>query len=365
MARILLLEPYWGGSHRAFIEGWGECSRHDWTLLTLPPYKWKWRMRHSALTLAGQARELYHAGERWDVIFASDMLALAEFCGLAPELATLPRIIYFHENQLMYPSRHSGERDLHFGYTNFLSALAADEVWFNTAWHMEGFLHALEKLLRRMPDYSHIEKLAVLADKSRVMPQGIQPPPPRPPRTPGPLRIVWAARWEHDKNPGDLYGALGLLRERGVPFEVSIIGETFDKRPEVFTLLEQDFGAQIRRWGYQESRDEYYAALLEADYFVSTAEHEFFGVSLMEAASCGTVPLAPERLAYPEVLLGHEEFLYAGTARALAERLATGAAATAEDWERLSHTARTLSSRFLWPELAERFDAAVESICAQ
>ena len=50
--RILALEPYYGGSHRAFLDGWVQRSRHEWTLHTLPPNKWKWRMRHAAVTLA-------------------------------------------------------------------------------------------------------------------------------------------------------------------------------------------------------------------------------------------------------------------------------------------------------------------------
>ena len=89
--RVLALEPYYGGSHKAFLDAWSSGSRHRWTLLTLPPYKWKWRMRHGALTLAAQVEERLGAGERWDAVFCSDMLNLAEFRGLAPApVAALP-----------------------------------------------------------------------------------------------------------------------------------------------------------------------------------------------------------------------------------------------------------------------------------
>ncbi len=54
---ILALEPYYGGSHQALLDGWIAHSRHHWTLLTLPPHKWKWRMRHAAVTLAEKAGE--------------------------------------------------------------------------------------------------------------------------------------------------------------------------------------------------------------------------------------------------------------------------------------------------------------------
>ncbi|MHC4927823.1 MAG: tRNA-queuosine alpha-mannosyltransferase domain-containing protein, partial [Planctomycetota bacterium] len=46
MSSILVLESYYGGSHKAFLDGWLGRSEHDFTLLSLPPNKWKWRMRH-------------------------------------------------------------------------------------------------------------------------------------------------------------------------------------------------------------------------------------------------------------------------------------------------------------------------------
>ncbi|UCC45787.1 MAG: DUF3524 domain-containing protein, partial [Candidatus Zixiibacteriota bacterium] len=44
--QILAVDPYYGGSHKAFLEGWSEVSRHQWRILSLPARKWKWRMRH-------------------------------------------------------------------------------------------------------------------------------------------------------------------------------------------------------------------------------------------------------------------------------------------------------------------------------
>jgi len=46
---ILALEPFYGGSHRAFLDGWAAHSRHHWTVLGLSPRHWKWRMRHGAI----------------------------------------------------------------------------------------------------------------------------------------------------------------------------------------------------------------------------------------------------------------------------------------------------------------------------
>ena len=130
--RILAIEPYYGGSHRAFLDGWVGASGHDWTVLHLPARKWKWRMRHSAVTCAEQGRARMAGGETWDAIVCSDMLPLAEFLGLAPaEVRQWPTVVYFHENQLTYPVRTDDPRDLHFGFSNMVTALAATAVWFN------------------------------------------------------------------------------------------------------------------------------------------------------------------------------------------------------------------------------------------
>ncbi|MCA9268591.1 MAG: DUF3524 domain-containing protein, partial [Planctomycetales bacterium] len=150
--RILALEPFYDGSHRAFLDGWIRHSRHQWTVAGLPGHSWKWRMRHSAATFARQLASSPPEGAAFDATFASDMLNLAEFRGLAPrEISRLPAVVYFHENQLTYPVRVERERDFHFAYTNFTSCLAADEVWFNSQFHLTDFTAALRDLLRRMP----------------------------------------------------------------------------------------------------------------------------------------------------------------------------------------------------------------------
>ena len=185
---ILALESYYGGSHKALLDGLSGRSRHRWTVLTLPAHKWKWRMRHSAITFAEQVRELVEKGQTWDLLFCSDMLNLAEFVGLAPaEVACLPKITYFHENQVTYPVRFSDERDYQYAMTNLTSALCADTVWFNSDFHRDSFLDAMTAFLKSMPDHQPLAEVDNIRAKSAIYPPGIEPVAGHVARTPGPI----------------------------------------------------------------------------------------------------------------------------------------------------------------------------------
>lgn len=354
---ILSLQPYYGGSHRAFQTGWQNLSCHQWTILSLPPRHWKWRMRHAAVEFARRLKKEFE-DTPFDAVFCSDFLNLAEFKGLvSPSISQLPVVVYFHENQFAYPSRRYDERDLHFGFTNFTSCLAADQVWFNSEFNRDSFLDGLKLACQKWPDFPPREAIDSIPPKCSIQSPGIEVPDrlaARAPAGPGqPLRIVWAARWEHDKNPALLLETLQRLQEQNTEFRLSVIGESFRRIPGEFHQIQQQFSDRIDRWGYQESRADYWQTLAEADVFVSTADHEFFGIAAAEAIVAGTLPLLPHRLAYPELIGAHRDparahlFLYDGTSRDLALKLEYV-------WQRQStNEARRLTSQ-LQSELAKK-----------
>jgi len=329
-------------------------------------------MRHAPVTLSRETEKLVGKGGGFDLFFCTDMLNLAEFKGLtAQTLRSLPTVAYFHENQLTYPSRFRQERDLHFGFTNFVTSLAADRVWFNSRFHRDSFMDGLTELLKAMPDYNCLDSLEALRGKSEIRPQGVDPMPTRSGRRPGPPRLLWAARWEYDKNPELLFAALYRLLELGLDFRVNIVGERFAETPPVFAEARQRLGDRIERWGYLESREDYVRTLLDSDIVLSTASHEFFGVSVLEAAAAGCRPVLPRRLAYPE-LFGPEriergdEFFYDGTLDGLVRQLAglLPRVERGELWIGDPERVRRATEPFWWGNLAPRLDTALDEIVA-
>jgi glycosyltransferase involved in cell wall biosynthesis len=375
--RILALNPWHGGSHQAFLEGWARHSLHAFTILPLPAYKWKWRMRHSAVTFAQQLHDQLN-DERsehptWDVLFCTDMLGLAEFRGLCPEaVRRLPSIVYFHENQLTYPTQKDEERDFHFAYSNMTSALAADSVWFNSNYHRDEFLNALRPLLRRMPDFGHEECVDLILEKSEIQHPGIEGPAAHQDaggnsrRAEGPIRIAWASRWEHDKNPELFFAVLEELVRLGVPFEISVLGESFRNSPSCFEEARTKLSKHIRHWGFADSRADYFRILSESDVVVSTARHEFFGISVLEAAAVGCRPLVPRALAYPETLGSNDGFFHDGTAGGIARSLSELAKDLRSPRETASSSDANLPAdveRFLWSTRSSELDQAVDKLC--
>lgn len=336
-------------------------------------------MRHGALTAATRVDELIARGqEGWDVIWASDMLDLATFRGLCPTVADLPTVLYFHENQVTYPERTgdgSGSgRDAHYAYTNFLSALAADRFWFNSAFHRDDWLGALPSFLRRFPDHRHLDRIDELAESAEVQSPGVSAGGMEDARdgTKQTFDVVWAARWEHDKAPDIFFDALriwrdaqpGAWRSSDLRVRLHVLGQSYGQVPDCFDAGRRDFEDHIETWGFVE-RSRYRRCLSEATVFVSTAEHEFFGISAVEAMAAGAHPLLPRRLSYPELVQDDVSALYAASpsateelARHLADRYQDAAIGNLPPREHWS----SLVARYRWSRRVPALDDALERV---
>jgi glycosyltransferase involved in cell wall biosynthesis len=364
--RILYIDPFHGGSHAAVAQGFAAASRHDVTLLTLSQAGgWRWRMRGAAVTLA---RKLQERAARYDLIVTTDMLDLATFRGLAREaIAGAPIALYMHENQLTYPLPPGRSRDLAFPWINYTSMLAADGIFFNSAFHRRAMLGALPDLIGRFHDHQERDLITALEAKSAVLPPGIDlarldgSHPERDANAP-PI-ILWNSRWEYDKGPETFFNALGELEAAGVDFRLIVAGEHIDPHNPTFEAMRERFAARTLWWGYAPDTAAYAALLRQADIVVSAAIQEFFGIAVIEAIYCGCVPLLPARLSYPDLIPAalHRACLYADDAH-LAERLRE----LLLDPPEIDRAAlRAAAAAYDWSQLAARYDAAFSGLAGE
>ncbi|AWP13665.1 putative glycosyltransferase-like domain-containing protein 1 [Scophthalmus maximus] len=369
---VLLVEPFYGGSHKQLID----LLKDDvdgCCVFSLPDKKWHWRARTSALYFSQNIPPC--------PTYSSSVLNLCELVALRPDLARLKKVLYFHENQLVYPVRKDQERDFQYGYNQVLSCLVADVVVFNSLFNMNSFLSSICSFMKKIPDHRPSDldhmirpKCLVLSfpvqfpDVDRLLnkhevepePHTAQSEDPRP-STSGPvphldsgdqvkpLHIVWPHRWEHDKNPELFFSTLLRLKDKHLNFHLSVLGETFTDVPEIFSKARCLLDPHILSWGFQDRKEDYYRVLCDADVVVSTAKHEFFGVAMLEAVHCGCFPLCPKALVYPEIFPA--QYLYS-TPEQLYKRLQE--LCRRPDVAR-RHVVKVDTSSFSWTRLKDRF----------
>ncbi len=316
---ILIVEPYFSGSHKSWALSYQAHSKHHVEIISLPGRHWKWRMHGAAISLA----KMYNAlSIQPDLILATDMLDLSTFLALVKRDSRPAVAFYFHENQFVYPqskmdSDIKASRDNHYGWINYVSALSADRVFFNSQYNHDSFFDGVSKLLKRFPDHNELQEIDLLRSKSTVLPVGID------------LSvfddlnreqenkekvILWNHRWEHDKGPELFFDVLDQLKNEAYQFKLNIVGENFSKIPEVFHSAKAKYEQDILNWGYIDSKEEYRRILKSSDILPVTSEHDFFGISVIEAIYAGCTPLLPNALVYPEHLVESDRsvFLYNG-----------------------------------------------------
>ena len=181
--------------------------------------------------------------------------------------------LYFHENQLTYPLQPGEKRDLHYGFINFVSALRADAVLFNSAYHLDAFFDELPRLLKHFPDYNELWAVDALRAKARSCPwawiwPALDAHRPSSAASGRPL-ILWNHRWEYDKDPETFFRAVYTLADEalegeGPDFGLVLLGESFRNQPEEFLEARERLPDRIVHFGYAEDAATYARLLWQA-----------------------------------------------------------------------------------------------------
>lgn len=363
--KVIYIEPFYGGSHRNFADGWISRSRHDFNLVTLPARFWKWRHTGSALYFAENIGASLASGA--DAMVLGGMCDLAHLKALRPDLP--PALLYVHENQLAYPVSEGNQTDYRYGITDLASMLAADRLVFNSNWNLDSFINACVHLLGRLPDAR--PKLAAdqVRKKSMIVHPGVAVEEIRRETASGKDQgggirpsVAWNHRHEHDKAPDVTVRVLRRLAGEGLDFGIVLLGERYARSPADFDILRHELPERIVYDGYPD-RNAYIGWLSRSDIVLSSAIQENFGISVVEALAAGCRPVCPDRLAYPEVIprkfhdrcLWKDEDDYAQKLRGLL----AGDFGESEKNELMEHV-----RRYDWNGTVNRLDSILEDMSA-
>ena len=227
------------------------------------------------------------------------MVDLATIKGLHPRLANVPCLYYFHENQFAYPVSKEQHDSVDPQMVQLYGALAANQLLFNSVYNQDSFLSGVDQLLKKLPDEVPDNIVSTLKNKCSVLPVPIKSVIKIDKQQKNKKLILWNHRWEYDKAPQVFADALIQLKHKGIDFELALLGERAEKKPAALLQIELQLNDNIII-NQKVSRERYLSYLSQANIVVSSAIHEFQGLSILEAVSAGATPLVPDDLCYRE-----------------------------------------------------------------
>jgi len=226
-------------------------------------------------------------------------------------------IMYWHENQFEYPNKKAhyiGFKELH----NFISS---DINIFNSEFHKQDFykkankeinkfgLDSLTSVLDEKYDLSlvvypgfDIENINTIKINKEITKRSTKYSP----------IILWNHRWSKDKDYFMFFSMMRHLKKNKYNFKLNIFGEAVIINNDDFINFKKQMGNYINKFGFLDSKNQYYEEILKSDIVISTAIEENFGISMVESMYLGLTPVLPNRLSYPELTPKefHKKVLY-------------------------------------------------------
>lgn len=360
---IDLVNPWHRGSHRAWAEGFAERSGHAVRLVALEGAAWRWRLQAGAVSVAEALVDAWRTEGPPDVLLVSGMVDTSVLLGLLRPPPSTRVVVYQHESQVARPRPDQPEAR-EAVLAQWRGWLAADEIWFATEWHRSEALRGLVRFAEAQPGPEITRTIRAMAERTEIVPVGVDLDPFRSDGVPisaddGPPVVLWSHRWEADKRPDGFAATVDRLAADGVEFRLALAGEFGDEGSSaVLDGLLDRHGDRIVAAAPLD-RAAYVATVRSADVVVSTAEHEFFGVAMIEAMGAGAVPVVPDRLSYPEVLgawsaLAHPDRTFGSALAAVLDDL-DGAR------ERAAGLAASMQ-RFDWSVIAPEMDRRLSAL---
>jgi len=186
-------------------------------------------------------------------------------------------------------------------------------VWLSILRTTEtAFYRVVASLFARLPDFVPERVVDAMEEKTEVLPVPLLPVVEaqasawRPEEKSRALRILWNARFEHDKGgegTSSYSQGPGTVR---APLSARCYRATVSQFTRgVFLQSNGIFEHRLVQFGYMDSAADYHALQAGADIILSTALHEFQGLAVMQAVRAGCMPLVPDRLAYREMYPEH------------------------------------------------------------
>lgn len=327
----------------------------DWTLISMPARHFSWRIRANSLWLAGQIPRR----PRFDLIIATSMTDLS-YLAMRRELAATPRLVYFHENQFAYAN---AEIDLDICLLQVKTALAADKLVFNTRYNQDSFTAGARDFFLQFPDFPPAGVEQEITHKSSVLPVPIEVQRTDKARLPEKRRILWNHRWEHDKGPELLLAILDDLESSGFDFELVLCGQRFRAIPEALQVVLRRHAEKIVLNEFIEDANAYHAAMRGCGIVLSTALHDFQGLSILEAAALGCIPVVPDRLAYREYVPNRFRYACGRDDRLVEARGAASKIIAVANGELTAEgLGEAIFSEFGWPSWQRRYRELIESM---